>query len=286
MNLYFRFILGIFIITMVSCSNDESKIPSIGTTPFAFLDPNTQVLLSDIGAFHDDMCLYILDTVPSDIDIIWNSNHYNLFFDLLNDRFYNYYGMDTSNNFRSEFYPIFFQSGNLNLALKNKWHSLSASLPLDSVISQFEINLIEDGLSFLENMDTSLSNSTQRQIISDYADSLLQICNLIQWSEGEHGILSTGLFMIMKNSALLWGSYPDNKVGKDGDELQLFQIIVGAVCAVVYADAAGALIGWATEAVPEWWNTGTLIKQNEKKRINAYKMGAAVGSGGRILAGP
>ncbi len=217
MKLYFKFILGIFIISIVSCSNDESKIPSVGNTPFTFLDPDTEVLLSDIGSFHDEMCLYILDTVPHDIDIFWNSNHYHLFFDIFNDRCYNYYGMDTSGNLRAQFFPIIFQSSNLNLSLKNEWQSISANLPLDSILSQFEINLIENGLTFLETIDTSLSNSTQRQLISDYADSLLQICNLIQWPEGEHGILSTGLFMIMKNSALLWGSYPDNKVGKDGD---------------------------------------------------------------------
>lgn len=137
-----------FIITIVSCSNDESKIPSVGYTPFTFFDPDTQEMLSYVGPFHDEMCLYILDTVPHDIDIFWNSNHYHLFFDIFNDRCYNYYGMDTSSNLRTQFFPIIFHSSDLNLSLKNHWQSISANFSLDSILSQFEINLIENGLSF------------------------------------------------------------------------------------------------------------------------------------------
>jgi hypothetical protein len=281
----FVFILSISILTIVSCSNDESRISNIVNPPFTFSDPNTQTLLNDVGTFHDEMCLYILDTVPSDIDIFWNSNHYHLMFNIVNERLYNYYGMDTSDNFRSNYYSIIFQSSNLNQSFKNEWQSLSSNLPLDSIISQFEINLIEDGLTFLENIDTSLSNSTQRQLISDYADSLLQICSVTPWPVGEHGIPSTGFFKVMKNSALLWGSYPDNKVGKEEDELQLFQIIVGAVCAVVQADCIGALVNWAYETGSELDDTGTLSKKNAGKRIGALKKGAAVASGARILAG-
>lgn len=79
MKLYFIFILGMFIITIFSCSNVESKISSVGNTPFTFFDQDTQEMLSYVGSFHDEICLYILDTVSHDIDIFWNSNHYFIF---------------------------------------------------------------------------------------------------------------------------------------------------------------------------------------------------------------